>query len=180
MNEQTVFLWIDTETTGLTPGIDRILEVGMIATDTNLIPLDNGFHTVIAWDGQPDEYIQTMHTSNGLLAECAHPSAPNEFEAWLNVKAYVDKHAKEHVRLIPAGSTIRFDRNMLDAWSQDILASCHHRSLDVSTLLEAFTAWNPTLIHDQPEKTTDHRVVHCLHDTLTYAHYYRSLICSIS
>ncbi|WP_240539292.1 exonuclease domain-containing protein [Bifidobacterium sp. SO1] len=175
-NMETRFLWLDVETTGLDPDTDRILEIGMIATDRDLNPLDAGFHSVIAWDGEPDDFIRRMHGANGLLAECAHPGAPNAFDVWLNAKNYVDEHAGPDVRLIPAGSTIRFDRNMVDSWSRDILATCDHRSLDVSSLLEAFRAWSPHM-PPLPPRTTDHRSMRCLRDTLACARMIRGLIC---
>lgn len=74
-------LWVDTETTGLDPHKDPILEIGMIATGPDLKPVDDGFHTTVHWDGKPSEFIQGMHGPNGLLAECAHPSAPHMFAA---------------------------------------------------------------------------------------------------
>lgn len=38
--------------------------------------------------------------------------------------------------------------------------------------------WNPAILPDM-EPSTDHRVMHCLADTLRYARAYRGLICSI-
>lgn len=151
----------------------------MIATDKDLNPLDEGFHTVIQWDGEPDGFIRRMHTPNGLLAECASPEAPNGFAAALDAREYVCKHLDpDHVRLIPAGSTIRFDRDFVDAWDRNILSGCHHRSLDVSSLMEAFRAWNPDAL-PVLESTTDHRVMHCLNDTMRYANAMKGLLCSI-
>ena len=149
MNENTDdrptrLLWVDTETTGLDPRTDPILEIGMIATGPDLEPVDDGFHTVVHWDGEPSGFIRAMHGPNGL----------------------------------PAGSTVRFDRDMIDSWMPGVLDGCSHRSLDVSALYEAVRMWNPTVLPDMA-KTTDHRVMHCLADTLRFAREHRRLICSI-
>lgn len=171
-------LWVDTETTGLDPRKDPILEIGMIATGPDLKPVDDGFHTTVHWDGKPSEFIQGMHGPNGLLAECAHPSAPNMFAAALSARDYVARHLDQGVRLLPAGSTVRFDRNMIDSWMPGVLDGCSHRSLDISAVCEVVRMWNPAVLPDM-EPSTDHRVMHCLADTLRYARAYRGLICSI-
>ena len=72
---------MDVETTGLDTQHDRILEIGLIVTDDNLIPLDEGFHSIIRYSGETSEFITAMHTPNGLLAECAAPGAPTLPEA---------------------------------------------------------------------------------------------------
>lgn len=171
-------LWVDTETTGLDPRKDPILEIGMIATGPDLKPVDDGFHTTVHWEGKPSEFIQSMHGPNGLLAECAQPSAPNMFAAALSARDYVVRHLGQGVRLLPAGSTVRFDRDMLDSWMPGVLDGCSHRSLDISAVCEAVRMWNPAALPGM-EPSTDHRVMHCLADTLRYAHAYRGLICSI-
>ena len=183
MNENTDdrptrLLWVDTETTGLDPRTDPILEIGMIATGPDLEPVDDGFHTVVHWDGEPSGFIRAMHGPNGLLAECAHPSAPGMFAAALSARDYVETQLDAGVRLLPAGSTVRFDRDMIDSWMPGVLDGCSHRSLDVSALYEAVRMWNPTVLPDMA-KTTDHRVMHCLADTLRFAREHRRLICSI-
>lgn len=54
-------LWVDTETTGLDPRKEPILEISMIATGPDLKPVDDGFHTTVHWEGKPSEFIQGMH-----------------------------------------------------------------------------------------------------------------------
>ncbi|KAA8826973.1 oligoribonuclease [Bifidobacterium myosotis] len=178
----TLLLWVDTETTGLDPRRDPILEVGMIATDADLNPLDDGFHTVVHWEGEPSDFIRGMHGPNGLLAECSHPSAPGMFAAALSARDYVEAHLDGDAhRLLPAGSTVRFDRDMLDSWMPGVLDGCSHRSLDVSALYEAIRMWNPAALPDTTAlKTTNHRVMRCLADTLRYAAAYREAICRLA
>ena len=67
---------------------------------------------------------------------------------------------------------------MIDSWMPGVLDGCSHRSLDISAVCEAVRMWNPAILPDM-EPSTDHRVMHCLADTLRYARAYRGLICSI-
>lgn len=167
-NKKTVLLWLDTETTGLDTRHDHLLELGMRFTDTGLRPLDGGFSSPVRWLGHPDQFIREMHTPNGLLEACA--TAPMQPEVIKAAKAYLKPHL--HDRILPAGSTVRFDRDLLDRIDPDLLAGCDHRSLDVSAINEAAKAWWPEVAAKAPDGRTNHRVDHCLDDTIGWARYY--------
>lgn len=141
-DKPTRLLWMDVETTGLDTQHDRILEIGLIVTDDNLIPLDEGFHSIIRYSGETSEFITAMHTPNGLLA----------------------------------GSSLRFDRDIIAHTWPHLLDGCSHRSFDVSVFYEAACLWSPTIAQNAPESTTDHRVMHCLADSLAYARYYKKAL----
>lgn len=176
-SNDVVFLWVDVETDGLDPHAASLLEIAMVATGPDLTRLDDGFTTVVAYRGEPSAFIQAMHGPNGLLDACRAPDAPTPAEAARAARAYVARWLAR-ARIVPAGSTVRFDRAMLDAFDPLILDGCSHRSLDVSGLREAFQAWNPTIGPDL-KPSTDHRSPHCLADSLRYARAWRRLICSI-
>lgn len=162
-------LWIDVETTGLDPDSDALLEIGMLYTDGGLNPIDAPLDLVLRWDGTPDDFIAGMHGPNGLLDACRHGLEPAE--------AYrlAGEYAHRRPALI-AGSTVRFDRAMLDAHDPRILARLGHRSLDVSALDEAARLWNPAYRDARPERTTDHRCLHCLDDSIRLARHYKRLL----
>lgn len=162
-------LWIDVETTGLDPDSDALLEIGMLYTDAALNPIDAPLDLVLRWDGTPDDFIKGMHGPNGLLDACRHGLEPKE--AYRLAGEYA--HRRE---ALVAGSTVRFDRGMLDAHDPRILAGLGHRSLDVSALDEAARLWNPACRDARPERTTDHRCLHCLDDSIRLARHYRTLM----
>lgn len=174
-DKPTRLLWMDVETTGLDTQHDRILEIGLIVTDDNLTPLDEGFHSIIRYSGETSEFITAMHTPNGLLAECAAPGAPTLPEAGEQARAYVSRWL-ESSRLLPAGSSLRFDRDIISHTWPHLLDGCSHRSFDVSVFYEAACLWSPTIAQNAPESTTDHRVMHCLADSLAYARYYKKAL----
>lgn len=176
MNENTLLLWMDTETTGLTPETSALLEIGLQWTDTDLNPLDDGFDTPIHYVGPVDGFIRNMHGPNGLLAECALEDTPDLADAERRALDYIRSRMADDTRVLAAGSTVRFDRNMLDHHMPGLLDGISHRSLDVSTLLEAIRMWNPESARWLPEKTTDHRVRDCLNDSMNLARFAKGLI----
>lgn len=163
-------LWIDVETTGLNPYEDTLLEIGMLHTDTNLNPIGQPLDLILHWDGQPSPFIQTMHKPNGLLDACKTGLDPEE--AYRQAREY----AHQYDNTLIAGNTIRFDRLMLDTHDPHILKNLNHRSLDISSLNEAARLWNPQQYANRPEKTTNHRSLNCLKDSLTLARHYQQLI----
>lgn len=167
-------LWIDVETTGLDPENDALLEIGMVCTDADLNPIDGPFDVVLRWEGTPDPFIETMHGPNGLLDACRTGLDPEE------VYRRAREYAHRHTDALVAGSSVRFDRAMLDAHDPRILAGLGHRSLDVSSLDvssldEAARLWNPEYRAHRPERTTDHRCLHCLADSIALTRHYRRL-----
>ncbi|MBT1164831.1 exonuclease domain-containing protein [Bifidobacterium felsineum] len=177
-DQPTRLLWVDVETTGLDPMRDDLLEIGLLCTTPDLEPMDDGYHSVIRHVGPVDGFIQRMHGPNGLLGECRAKDARDGFTVMLEARDYIQTQLDAEYRLIPAGSSVNFDRRFLDANMPGLLDGCSHRSFDVSVLYEAIRMWNPEKLPDTV-KTTDHRVMHCLKDSLAYAQAYRRLLCSM-
>lgn len=77
----TLYIWVDIETTGLDHREDHLLEIGAVATGPDL--LQRGVFSRVAclphaWvrEGGPDTWplddtVRAMHTANGLLDDCA-------------------------------------------------------------------------------------------------------------
>lgn len=172
----TLILWMDTETTGLDPASSALLEIGLRYTDADLRPLDDGFSMVVAWDGEPDDFIRGMHGPNGLLRECASMSARPLPEVARLARDYAARRLRPGVRVLAGGSTVRFDRGMLDSLMPGLLDGLSHRSLGVSVLLEACRMWLPGLLDGVPARLTTHRVDGCLDDTLRLAAYLRRVM----
>src|SRR5262249_38859004 len=69
--DQNNLIWIDMEMTGLQPDADRIIEIAMLVTDAQLMPVATGPVLVIH---QPDAVLQAMdswnqatHKKSGLI-----------------------------------------------------------------------------------------------------------------
>ena len=68
--------------TGLDLTVDELVEVAVVITDYDLVPLDPGFTIVIKPDQSAldnmNEFVTNMHTSSGLINEI-----PNELIGWI-------------------------------------------------------------------------------------------------
>src|SRR5580704_16450014 len=70
-----VLVWMDLEMTGLDVASDVIVEVATLITDDDLAVVAEGPDLVVATPPEQleamDDFVRTMHTKSGLLAEIA-------------------------------------------------------------------------------------------------------------
>ena len=72
-NKETNLIWVDIETTGLDINKDVILEISIVATDTDLMILDFinlAIKTKEFWLLGMGKVCTDMHTKNGLIERC--------------------------------------------------------------------------------------------------------------
>lgn len=178
-----VLLWTDIETTGLDECRDAVLEIGMQATDWDLHPLDRGMRVVVRssrwwWRRlRVSAYCRHMHTVNRLIDEVDAGGAHtfSRSEAGSAVVEYSAKHSEGGVPLL-AGSSVDFDRRFLKRMhflGHSALEGVSHRIVDVSVLDEIARHRYPDVYAHRPDRTTDHRVANCLHDSMNLFHYYQ-------
>src|SRR6478752_1642943 len=91
-------VWIDCEMTGLDLARDALIEVAVIATDSDLNPLDDGLDIIInVADDVLDSmipFVRDMHASSGLT-ESVRQSTTTLGEAEKAVLDYVRSHIPE-------------------------------------------------------------------------------------
>src|SRR6218665_1605657 len=100
MATQERLVWIDCEMTGLDLEIDELVEVAVVITDYDLVPVDPGFSIVIkpdqsAWDNMGD-FVRNMHAESGLLEEI--PNGVTLADAEFAVNEYI-------LRFVPTPQT---------------------------------------------------------------------------
>ena len=128
--------WLDMEMSGLQPDSDRILEIALLVTDSDLNHLSEGKVIVVH---QPDEVLEAMdswnksvHGKSGLV-DRVRASSIDEARAEAIALEFLSGH-------VPAGSTplcgnsICQDRRFLARWMPQLEAFFHYRNLDVSTV----------------------------------------------
>src|SRR4051812_31252294 len=105
-------VWIDCEMTGLDLAIDELVEVAVVVTDYDLVPVHPGFTIVIkpdqsALDNMGD-FVRNMHTESGLIDEI--PDGVSLADAEYAVLEYILKYVPGVQTTPLAGNTIGTDR----------------------------------------------------------------------
>jgi oligoribonuclease len=145
--DATNLIWIDMEMTGLQPDSDRVIEIAMLVTDSQLGVLATGPMLVVH---QPDEVLEAMdawnkstHAKTGLI-ERVRASTLSEAEAERQALEFLAQHVPANTSPM-CGNSICQDRRFLARWMPRLEAHFHYRNLDVSTLKELVKRWKPEL-----------------------------------
>jgi oligoribonuclease len=141
-------VWVDMEMTGLNPDTDRIIEVAVVVTDSDLNVLAEGPVFAIH---QPDEVLNAMdawnkgtHGRSGLI-DRVKASTVTETEAEAALIDFL-KHFVPAGKSPMCGNTICQDRRFMARSMPKLEAFFHYRNLDVSTLKELCRRWKPELV----------------------------------
>jgi oligoribonuclease len=170
-------VWIDCEMTGLDLQIDELVEVAVVITDYDLVPVDPGFSIVIkpdqtAWDHMGD-FVREMHTSSGLLEEIPHGTSLAEAE--YEVLEYILKFVPGAQSAPLAGNTIGTDRMFLAKYMPRVDSHLHYRSVDVSSIKELARHWFPRIYFSAPPKNGGHRALADILESIRELEYYRGI-----
>lgn len=157
---EIAFLGLDTETTGLDPVNDHLLEIAVVAFDRALRPLASFgclFFTpeterIISTRGDGmHEIPREMHEKTGLwddLQSLAEEDRPAKLE-WHdeNLCAELDGlfrlYGTPERKLPILGNSSHFDRRFLEARLPNLLGHFSHRHIDPSGILETLRAVDP-------------------------------------
>ena len=170
-------VWIDCEMTGLDLQIDELVEVAVVITDYDLVPVDPGFSIVIkpdqtAWDHM-GEFVRGMHTESGLITEI--PNGKSLAEAEYEVLEYILKYVPAAQSAPLAGNTIGTDRMFLAKYMPRVDSHLHYRSVDVSSLKELTRHWFPRIYFSAPPKNGGHRALADILESIRELEYYRGI-----
>ncbi len=171
-------IWLDLEMTGLTVHKHRIVEIAIIATSSDLVPLDEGIDIVIgAADAgleDIDPFVHQMHTRSGLLT-AINASTVTLQEAGASALSYVQRHVAPGCAPV-CGNSIGVDRRFLDAYLPELDQYLHYRSVDVSSLKELCRRWKPEEYAKRPAKRGTHRALDDILESIKELEYYRSVL----
>ena len=174
-----VLVWMDLEMTGLDPSRDVIVEIAALVTDDDLEIVAEGPDLVVH---QPPEalsgmapVVSKMHTGSGLLIEIAASEVSLE-EAGAAVLDFIRSHVPEAGTVPLCGNSIGTDRRFLAAYLPKIDEHLHYRSVDVSTIKELCRRWYPDAYAAAPAKSSAHRALGDIRESVAELRYYRSAI----
>lgn len=172
-------VWIDLEMTGLDTSRHVIVEVAAVITDGNLKPLDKGLDLIVhATEEQlaeMDDYVTTMHTTNGLLDEI-RTSTLSIKEAEDAVLALIAQHCDPQHPAPLAGNSIATDRSFIRSYMPRLDKALHYRMIDVSTIKELSRRWFPKGYFYQPDKGMAHRALADIIESIRELDYYRRAV----
>ncbi|HSW71074.1 MAG TPA: oligoribonuclease [Gammaproteobacteria bacterium] len=167
-------IWIDLEMTGLDPEKERIIEMAVIVTDSELNMVAEAPVFAIH---QSDELLNNMdswntkqHNTSGLVAR-VQASKISEAEAEQAMLAFLKQY-------VPAGkspmcgNTVYQDRRFLTKYMPELEKYFHYRLLDVSTLKELAQRWAPE-IYSGVQKESKHLALDDIRESIEELKYYR-------
>lgn len=171
---QNNLIWIDMEMTGLVPETDRVIEIAMVITDSELNVVGEAPVLVVH---QPDSVLDGMdawnkstHGKSGLI-ERVKASTLTEAQVEEQMIAYLKEYVP--VRTSPmCGNSICQDRRFLARWMPELEAYFHYRNLDVSTLKELVKRWKPELSQGL-KKHGKHEALADIYESIDEMKYYR-------
>jgi len=173
---ETTFVWLDLEMTGLELERCAIVEIGIVITKPDLVPLAELERVIWQPDevlGRMDPFVREMHTKSGLL-ERIRASKVSLADAEREALALVSRHVPFREGIL-AGNSIHTDRRFLARYMPAFEGWLHYRQLDVSSLKVLAGAWFPERPKfEKGEKT--HTALDDLRGSLAELAHYRATL----
>jgi oligoribonuclease len=171
-----LMVWVDCEMTGLDLARDALIEVAVVVTDAQLVPLDDGLDIVInVADDVLDTmipFVRDMHASSGLT-DAVRASKTTLGDAETAVLDYVRSHVPEARTAPLCGNSIATDRGFLARDMPRLDEHLHYRMIDVSSIKELAKRWYPRVYQSQPAKGLAHRALADIRESIQELAYYR-------
>ncbi len=172
-------VWIDCEMTGLDLTRDKLIEVAVVVTDSELRVLDPGLDLVIHAEDADlagmGEVVTEMHAKSGLT-EAVRASTLTVAEAEQQVLAYVKRWVPERRTAPLCGNSIGTDRGFLARDMPELDDHLHYRMVDVSSVKELARRWFPRVYFAQPPKGLAHRALADIVESVRELAYYRQTL----
>lgn len=170
--------WIDIETTGLDPKLDKILEISVVVTDYFLNVVDH-YNAVIHQSKNEtlprmDQRWRTTHKELLTLVHSPETSKNLNIVA-KELESLFSLYSSEG-KLVLAGSSVHFDREVLRYHMPSLCQFIHYRIVDVSCFLLIFTAWYPGLYKLLPKKSVTHRSQDDIYSSLNLLKFFKDWI----
>lgn len=167
-------VWLDVEMTGLNPDTDRIIELAIVITDSNLEVVSEAPVLVVH---QPDSVLGSMdawntstHRKSGLT-EKVKASTLDEATAEAQMVEFLMEYVPVNTSPM-CGNSICQDRRFLARWMPKFEAYFHYRNLDVSTVKELAKRWKPEVVQSM-KKHGKHEALADIYESIQELRHYR-------
>jgi oligoribonuclease len=175
--DQNNLVWLDMEMTGLNPDMDRIIEVAVVVTDSQLNAVAVAPVLVVH---QPDAVLESMddwnkgtHSRTGLIDKVKASRLTAE-EVENELLAFLVQHVPKQTSPM-CGNSICQDRRFLARHMPKLEAYFHYRNLDVSTLKELAKRWKPEIAKGLV-KQGKHEALADIYESIEELRYYRETL----
>ena len=167
-------VWLDMEMTGLDPERERIIELAIIVTDSNLNTVAESpvwvVHQSNAQLDAMDEWNKNTHGRSGLI-ERVKASLSDEVAVEAAALAFVQEYVAKEVSPM-CGNSIGQDRRFMVRYMPQLEAWFHYRNIDVSTVKELCKRWKPEIAKGFVKKA-DHTALADIRESIEELKYYR-------
>ncbi|MBU0751210.1 MAG: oligoribonuclease [Gammaproteobacteria bacterium] len=172
--DQNALAWLDMEMTGLDPDGDRIIELAMVITNSQLeLIAESAVWVVHQPDARldaMDEWNQKTHGKSGLIAK-VKASVLTEDEVEVQALDFLKRHVPQGKSPM-CGNSICQDRRFMARYMPKLEAYFHYRNLDVSTLKELCKRWVPEVAKGV-KKGGKHEALADIYESIEELKYYR-------
>ena len=167
-------VWLDMEMTGLLPDHDRIIEMAIVVTDSELRLVAESPSWAVHQSEEVlagmDEWNQKTHGRSGLI-ERVRASTLDEAAVEAAALEFLEKYSGKGLSPM-CGNSIGQDRRFMARYMPTLEAFFHYRNLDVSTLKELCKRWQPE-IYKGFKKKSPHTALADIHESIGELQYYR-------
>ena len=167
-------IWVDMEMTGLNPDTDRIIEVALVITDSQLNTVAEApvlvVHQPDAILDAMDKWNQSTHSKSGLIDKIK-VSKLSEADVEAQMLEFLKQHVPPGASPM-CGNSICQDRRFMVRTMPRLEAYFHYRNLDVSTLKELAKRWKPEIAAGF-NKDSKHEALSDIYDSINELKYYR-------
>lgn len=172
---QPKFVIVDTETTGLDPDTNIMLEIAIQIYTARLELIAEWSRCIVSplvmdhleWlKNQDDKYVWNMHQENNLTNEIgllhANGNILDHRDIEVQAVSFMKDHGlgENHIMLPMCGSSILFDRKFIAKQMPELDKQFHYRNMDVSSMKEFCKVWRPELITEYAEQNKDFSPAH--------------------
>lgn len=172
--DSNCLIWLDMEMSGLSPERDRILEVALVITDSELNTLAEAPVLVLHQDDSVldnmDDWNKSTHAKSGLI-EKVKASTLNEADVEVRMLEFLQTYVPPNISPM-CGNSICQDRRFLSIHMPILEAYFHYRNLDVSTLKELAKRWKPEVAAGL-KKHGKHEALADIYESIEELKYYR-------
>ena len=167
-------VWLDMEMTGLDPERERIIELAIVITDSQLATVEESpvwvLHQSEAQLAAMDDWNKATHGKSGLI-ERVRASTLDEATVEAEALAFVQRYVPPQTSPM-CGNTIGQDRRFMVRYMPRLEAWFHYRNLDVSTLKELCKRWKPEIAKGFAKQSA-HTALADIRESIEELKYYR-------